>query len=103
VTKRNGSKTKNPKKQEKKHEDAFPPSRRRNVLFRVLFQQTNKQTKPRMEPQDARIGGSAPAAVRESASAPATPTQHDTMFGAKDAAAVVGEDVDSEWTQSAGP
>ena len=38
-----------------------------------------------MEPQDARVGGS--AAVREGASAPVTPTQHDTMFGVKDAAA----------------
>jgi len=45
-----------------------------------------------MEPQVARIGGW--AAVREGASAPAIPTQRDTMFGAKDAAAVVEEDVD---------
>jgi len=45
-----------------------------------------------MESQDARVGGA--AAVREGASAPVTPTQHDTMFGAKDATAVVEEDVD---------
>jgi len=45
-----------------------------------------------MKTRDARVGGS--AAVLEGASAPATPTQHDTMFGAKDAAAVVEEDVD---------
>jgi len=62
------------------------------MVCRILFQQTNKQIKPRMEPQDTRVGGS--VAVQEGASAPATPTQHDTMFGVKDAAAVVGEDVD---------
>ena len=66
--------------------------RRNSILFRVLFQQTNKQIKLRMEPQDARVGGS--AAVREGASAPVTSTQHDTMFGAKDATAVVEENVD---------
>jgi len=40
---------------------------------------------PRLEPQDAQVGGS--VAVREGRSAPATPTQQGTMFGAKDAAA----------------
>mmetsp|Transcript_37131 Transcript_37131/g.59847 ORF Transcript_37131/g.59847 Transcript_37131/m.59847 type:complete len:86 (+) Transcript_37131:214-471(+) len=40
---------------------------------------------PRLEPQDARVGGS--VAVREGDSAPATPTQQGTMFGAKDTAA----------------
>jgi len=40
---------------------------------------------PRLEPQDARIGGS--VAVWEGGSAPATPTQQGTMFGAKDATA----------------
>jgi len=46
----------------------------------------------RMELHDAWVGGS--AAVREGASAPAASTQHDTMFGAKDVAAVAEEDVD---------
>jgi len=41
-----------------------------------------------MEPQDARVGGSA------AVSTPATPSQHDTMFAAKDIAAVVEEEVD---------
>jgi len=68
------------------------PTEAEEYTFRVLFQQTNKQIKLRMEPQDARVGGS--AAVREGASAPVTPTQHDTMFGVKDATAVVEEDVD---------
>jgi len=45
-----------------------------------------------MELHDAWVGGS--AAVREGASAPAASTQHDTMFGAKDVAAVAEEDVD---------
>ena len=40
---------------------------------------------PRLEPQDARIGGL--VAVWEGGSAPATPTQQGTMFGAKDATA----------------
>ena len=91
-------KRKNPKKQEKVHEDAFPSNRRRRTVFRVLFQQTNKQINKQGRGWSrktlARVGGS--AAVREGASAPATPTQHDTMFGAtaKDAAAVVEGDVD---------
>ena len=61
---KNGSQQKNPKKQEKLHEDSFPSNRRRSsIVFRVLLQQKNKQTKKRKEPQDARVGGS--AAVRE--------------------------------------
>jgi len=40
---------------------------------------------PRLEPHDAQVGRS--AAVQEGCSAPATPTQQGTMFGAKDAAA----------------
>jgi len=91
-------KRKNPKKQEKVHEDAFPSNRRRRTVFRVLFQQTNKQINKQGRGWSrktlARVGGS--AAVREGASTPATPTQHDKMFGANDAAAVVEEDVDYE-------
>jgi len=45
-----------------------------------------------MDPQDARVGGS--AAVREGASAPVTRTQRNTMFGVKDVTVVVEEDVD---------
>jgi len=61
VTKRNGSEIKKSKKKRKKY-----------------------TRMPRMEPQDARVGGS--AAVWEGGSAPATPTQQGRTFGAKDAA-----------------
>jgi len=44
----------------------------------------------RLEPQDARVGGS--AAAREGGSAPATPTQQGIMFGDKDATAGRAED-----------
>jgi len=51
VTKRNGSETQKSKNQKRK----------------------NYMRMPRLEPQDARVGGS--AAVQEGGSAPATPTQ----------------------------
>ena len=88
-------KHKNPKKTGKTTRGCLPYQQEADYSFSGFIpknKQTNKQTKPKMEPQDARVGGS--AAVWEGASAPATPTQHDTMFGAKDAAAVVEEDVD---------
>jgi len=88
-------KQKNQKKREKTTRGCLPSQQEAEYSFSVFIptnKQTNKPTKSRMEPQDARVGGS--AAVREGASAPATPIQQDTMFGVKDAAAVVEEDVD---------
>ena len=87
MTKRNGSETTKSKKTDKISRGCLPFQEEAEYSFSG-FIPTNKHTnKAGMEPQDARVGGS--VAVREGASAPATPSQHDTMFGAKDAAAVV--------------